>query len=376
MSNVPDPSSTPLRSPSPPASGGEGARHVFFLLPDLDHAGAAKQVSLLAPGLVRAGWSATVFSLAGDGPFSPGLRAAGVGVLSSTARHAFKWLGLRWLIPSPGRGPVHAFGLPILRRVWLGTVGRPRPKVVVSLTGRERLTRLDRHILFTSRVLVPHVAAADALMRQGLSAAQIAIVPPAVGDAAPLPDRSAFCHGLGIPPDAPLVASAGRMDRRKALLGSLCAFEFVRYTDPAVRLLLIGDGPGRAAMEETARGVAPEGSRAVFLGARPDAAAILGLADAVVVSHPAGGANVTLEAMAAGRPVVAVRTPDLAPLIRDGETGVLAEPGYAPGIAGALRKLLLDPARRQRLGGAARQFVRDHHSVGTLVRTLETVYQE
>jgi len=166
------------------------------------------------------------------------------------------------------------------------------------------------------------------------------------------------------------------MDRRKALLGSLCAFEFVRYTDPAVRLLLIGDGPGRAAMEETARGVAPEGSRAVFLGARPDAAAILGLADAVVVSHPAGGANVTLEAMAAGRPVVAVRTPDLAPLIRDGETGVLAEPGYAPGIAGALRKLLLDPARRQRLGGAARQFVRDHHSVGTVVRTLETVYQE
>jgi hypothetical protein len=41
-----------------------------------------------------------------------------------------------------------------------------------------------------------------------------------------------------------------------------------------------------------------------------------------------------------------------------------------------LRKLLLDPARRQQLGDAARQYVGDRHTVTTLVRTMETVYQE
>lgn len=351
--------------------------HVFFLLSDLDYTGAAKQGSLLAPGLVRAGWSATVFSLAGNGPFTDTLRDAGVPVLTSTARHAFKWLGLRWIVPTPDRGIVHAFGLPALRRLWGGTLGRARAKVVVSLTGREHLTRFDRRVLrLPFRVLVPHGTAAGALIAQGVPASQMTVVPPAVGEAPPAPDRATFFRSHGIAPDASLVVSAGRMDRRKALLASLCAFEFVRYTDPAVRLLLVGDGPGREAMEQTARGIAPEGSRAIFLGARPDATAILGLADVVIVTHPAGGANVTLEAMAAARPVVAVRTPDLAPLVQDGRTGILAEAGYAPGIAGALRKLLLDPGRRRDLGEAAAQFVREHHAVGTLVRTLETIYRE
>jgi glycosyltransferase involved in cell wall biosynthesis len=351
--------------------------NVFFLLPDLDYSGAAKQVSLLAPGLLQAGWMAEVFSLAGDGPLAPGLRAAHVAVLTSTARHELKWAGLRWVVPSPDQGVVHAFGLPVLRRLWLGTLGSRRPKVVVSLTGRERLTRLDRRCLrLASRLVVPHATAAESLTRQGVSATRITVVPPAVGEAPPPPDRVAFCRSLGIPDDAPLVASAGRMDVRKALLGAVWVFEFVRYPDPMVHLLLVGDGPGRAQMEDLARGLAPEGSRVAFLGARPDAAAILALADIVIVSHPAGGANVALEGMAAGRTVLAVDTPDLAPLIRDGETGELARPDYPPGVAAALRKLLLDPARRQQLGDAARQYVRDRHAVDTLVQTMETVYRE
>src|SRR5215213_6628605 len=106
--------------------------HALLLLPDLDYSGAAKQVSLLAPGLRRAGWTAEVFSLRGDGPFAPALQAAEVPVRASTLRPPFRWLGLRRVVPPPDRGVVHAFGLPVLRRLWLGTLGHPRPKVVVS----------------------------------------------------------------------------------------------------------------------------------------------------------------------------------------------------------------------------------------------------
>jgi glycosyltransferase involved in cell wall biosynthesis len=79
--------------------------------------------------------------------------------------------------------------------------------------------------------------------------------------------------------------------------------------------------------------------------------------------------------MAAGRTVLALDTPDLGPLIRDGETGVLVRPDYPPAVAAALRKLLLDPARRQQLGDAARQYAQGRHSVDTLVQTMETVYR-
>ena len=81
-----------------------------------------------------------------------------------------------------------------------------------------------------------------------------------------------------------------------------------------------------------------------------------------------------LEAMAAGRAVVAAHTPDLAALVRDGETGWLVPPRDATAAASAVRKLLLDPEGRRQLGDTARDHVREGHSVGTVVRAMETIY--
>jgi glycosyltransferase involved in cell wall biosynthesis len=120
--------------------------------------------------------------------------------------------------------------------------------------------------------------------------------------------------------------------------------------------------------------MAPEGSRVHFLGERADLPALLQLADVVLVLQPCGGVNVTLEAMAAGRAVVAANTPDLAAVIRDGETGRLVPPRDAAAAASAIHKLLLDPVECRRLGDAARQYVREGHAVETVVRMLETVY--
>src|SRR4051812_7911556 len=154
-------------------------RRVLFLISGLDYSGAAKQLSLLAPGLGRTGWAPEVYSLGGDGPFDPVLRATGVPVLTSTARPVLRWLGLRRLLPASDGGGVHALGPAALRRLWSGTPGRPGPKVVVGLTGRDPFPRLDRRALrLTSRALVPHAAAADALIARGLPAARITVVPP------------------------------------------------------------------------------------------------------------------------------------------------------------------------------------------------------
>ena len=353
--------------------------HVHFVVPDLGYTAAAKQMSLIAPALVGPGWTTEVFPLtrAGQaGPFTGRLRGQGVTVLESSARSAVRWLGLRYVVPTPGRGLVHAFGLTVLRRLWAGTLGSRRPPVVLSLTGRERLGWLDRRCLqIVNRVVVPHQHAADALGQQGVPAGRIRVVPPAV-----LPPAQSTGQvgnlSYGVPRGAPLIVTAGRMPDRHRLLNAVWMFEFVRYPHADAHLLVIGDGPGRAALESNARGLAPEGSRIHFLGERPDAPALLGLADVVAVPHQWGGANVALEAMAAGRAVVAANTPDLAALIRDGETGRLVPARDAAAAASAVRELLLDSAERRRLGEAARTHVLQGHQTETVVRMLETVYGE
>ncbi|HEX3150708.1 MAG TPA: glycosyltransferase [Gemmataceae bacterium] len=353
--------------------------HVHYVLPNLGYAAAAKQVSLVAPALVRPGWSAEVSSLAGDGPFVHPLRTANVPVVTSRTRDVRNWVRLRHGIPKLGQGLVHAFGMTVLRRLWLATLGQRRPPVVLSLTGREVLSRWDRRCLsIVSCVLVPHQQAAGALIAQLIPAERIRVVPPAVTSRSGFqPDQlSGQVGNLTYPAGAPLIVTAGMMPDRHRLLQAVWAFEFLRYPHADAHLVVVGDGPGRARLEANALGLAPEGSRIHFVGARSDLSATLGLADVVAVLQPWGGVNVALEAMAAGRAVIAAWTPDLAAIVGDRETGLLVEPNDAVAAAKAIRKLLLDPAERRRLGDAARAHVNEHHGIEKVVGVLEAVYGE
>ena len=85
-----------------------------------------------------------------------------------------------------------------------------------------------------------------------------------------------------------------------------------------------------------------------------------------------GGVGAALEAMAAGRPVVASRLADLAEIVVDGETGFLVEPNNKAALARQTRLLLDDPQRRRRMGEAGRQRVAEHFRVDRTRRGLRT----
>jgi glycosyltransferase involved in cell wall biosynthesis len=354
-------------------------RPVNFLVPDLGYASHAKQVSLLAPAIQAAGHPVRVLSLAGPGPFAAALHDAGIVVAGRRGRRLLDIddvLALRRLVRATGDGILHVFGRSTLRSLLAGTLGMPLPRIVLSLTGREALGRLDRWLIKTvSKVLVPHQAAADALTRTGVRAGQIALVPLAVAEAPPL-DRGEFCRAHGWPADVPLCAAAGGMNRRDDLYEAIWSFEFVRHPEPTVRLMLLGDGPARAETYEWSLAFARGEAHVHFLGGRADVPAVLGVADLVLVPQPAGGANVALEAMAAGRPVVAGATPDLQAIIRDGVTGILVPPHSIYPMARAVRNLLYDPPRRSRLGDGARAAARAQHSVPGVLGLLKSIYNE
>jgi glycosyltransferase involved in cell wall biosynthesis len=99
----------------------------------------------------------------------------------------------------------------------------------------------------------------------------------------------------------------------------------------------------------------------------PDAAAF------VYITHEEGLGSGALLAMAAGVPVIASRIGGLTEIIEDGETGLLVE-NTAEAIAGAIERVLGDPALRARLAAAARQCAIERFSVDRMVRETLAVY--
>jgi len=171
--------------------------------------------------------------------------------------------------------------------------------------------------------------------------------------------------------EPPVLLSVGMMRPRDKLDSyRVLAASFARLEDRPWRAVLVGDGPARAEVEAS---MAPFGSRVQFAGAVPPEAlpALYAAADLYLwpaINEAYGMAF--LEAQAAGLPVVAGRTGGVPAVVADGETGVLTTVGDAVAFAGAVRRLLDDPAERARLSGNAARRVAQHHDDSAAARTL------
>ena len=151
------------------------------------------------------------------------------------------------------------------------------------------------------------------------------------------------------------------------------AFDQIYLVDPTVRLLIVGDGPLRSALEAdlTQRGLR---DAAHFTGA-VDPTEIPGLLASMDVAV-APYSNLpdfyfsplkVYEYMAAGRAVVASRIGQLEELIEPEVSGLLCRPGDHLELAGALLRLRRDAALRDRLGRVARQIVMQQHTWDSIV---------
>jgi glycosyltransferase involved in cell wall biosynthesis len=158
-------------------------------------------------------------------------------------------------------------------------------------------------------------------------------------------DRAALEEELGISRTAPLLVSVGRLVVQKNHSLALHALRSI----PGAMLLIVGDGPLRQQLEleSTRLGVR---DRVVFAGVRPDARAIIGSADALVlVSRWEGLPLVALEALAAGTPVVATAVRGVRELLKDGHDSLLVAPGDDSAVARAVTRLLDDGSLAARL---------------------------
>lgn len=232
--------------------------------------------------------------------------------------------------------------------IFYGYYGRALTAVFVGL---ERLAaRLtDRIVALTGPEMEEH------LERRVGRREQFRVIPSGVdlesirGEAPPYGTARAW---LKVEPKTHLIVGLGRLEPIKGFQSLVKALPLVLSAIPSARLLLVGEGSLRMALEADARalGVA---DRLEIAGVRPDAATFLAAADLVVVpSLNEGMGRVLVEAMALGRPVVATRAGGIPAVVGDGQTGSLVPPNDPPALARAVSELLKDPGLRQRMGEA------------------------
>ena len=190
-----------------------------------------------------------------------------------------------------------------------------------------------------------------------------------------LPPAERARKALGLPADVLVVGFVGRLVPVKQPLALIEAFAQLSASHPTAVLLVVGDGELRPAVEHDVarRGLS---ERVVFAGWRSDLPNVYSAVDIVALTSRNEGTPVALiEAMAAGRAVVATDVGGVADLVEHGTSGLLVSSGDMRALGDALARLAADPDERRRLGRNGRAHALARYRADRLADDLDRLYR-
>jgi glycosyltransferase involved in cell wall biosynthesis len=240
----------------------------------------------------------------------------------------------------------------------------------------EALRRMQAtYVRAADRVIVPSNFVKEYVARWGVDADRIRVVHNAVDDpTAHVPgDRAAVRASLGIGSEDRIVLIVARLAVWKGIDTAMAAVEHLLAagdtTAQRTRLVVIGDGPDRARLDELASTLPP--GAVMFTGelAHDDVGRWMLASDTLVLlSGYEGLSHVLLEAMAAGLPVVVSDVGGNRALVTHGYDGLIVPYGDVPATATALRELLVD--------GETAQTIRQNARAGAAGRTVSRMVDD
>lgn len=237
--------------------------------------------------------------------------------------------------------------------------------------------RLERLLArLSTRVIAISERQADELRALRIAAEPRLVRIPLGLDLAPFLDPPAgrLRRELGLDGAVPLVGIVARLVPIKAVDVFLRAAALIVATNPAARFVIVGDGEERERLRPLADGLGLR-ERIHWLGWRADLPALYTDLDVVVLTSQNEGTPVSLiEALAAGRAVVATEVGGVPDVVVPPERGVLVPDGDHGAVARAVLDLLADPDRRRAMGAAGRAAVYPEYDSATLVGRIERLY--
>jgi glycosyltransferase involved in cell wall biosynthesis len=329
-----------------------------------------------------------------EGPAADAFRNAGVKSEVLTLKpldrqHPFKWAASAWRVREVARrlnpAIIHTNDAPSFQPAghvgrWLGVPVLTHIRFPDTDDAFRWFLRPDfRRALFVSEALRTEALGTSGSVFEGCADVlhDGVVVPPAMDDV----ERTHVRGELGLPAGAPVVALTGQVSEVKGIWDFVDAATALGQVGVDAHFAVLGDdlkggGALRRAMEArvSERGLS---GRFHFLGFRPDAPRLIPAFDVIAVpSHIEPLGNATLEAMAAGRPVVGSRVGGIPEMVEDGVTGLLVPPHAPDALSSALRSLLEAPARREALGRAAHQRVAERFSLARHAERLQRIYDD
>lgn len=183
-------------------------------------------------------------------------------------------------------------------------------------------------------------------------------------------------RGLRLDRGSPVVGTVARLVPRKGVQILLEAVPTILAQEPSAHFLFVGDGPLKEQLMHRATQLSVS-DRVSFLGTRSDVPELLQIIDLFVLpsSEREGFGLALVEAMAAGKPVVATRLGSIPEVVEEGITGLLVPPGDSRALACAIRAMLEDRERAREMGERGRQRVVARFDIQRTVHELESLYQ-
>jgi glycosyltransferase involved in cell wall biosynthesis len=222
------------------------------------------------------------------------------------------------------------------------------------------------------------VSAAVAASAARFKGPPITVIPNGVACKVSDAEIAAARTELGLKSDDPLVAHVGNIRPHKGHSTLINAVAELKALRPDVMVASIG-GEKHAGDLDRVRTEAEEAGVAAnlrFLGSRENATSFLAAADVVVNPSDFEGLPVVLlEALSLRTPVVATDVGGVSTIIKDGETGLLVDPGKPGDLAREIARLLGDFAFAKNLATKGRQLVERDFSLEAMVRRTEDVYR-
>lgn len=241
---------------------------------------------------------------------------------------------------------------------------------------RRKLVRVAARFV-GAYVAVSQATAAQALAEREVDARKLETIENGIDLSRFAPSaetRAAVRAELGIAADAFVVGTVGRLVKEKNQ--PLLVRAMAPLLSPAVRLVVVGDGPERPALEAA---VAALGERAAFvhlLGARGDVPRLYAAFDVFALSSDSEGLPLVLiEAMASGLAVVSTAVGGIAVVVTDDVTGALVPPGDADALSARLARLASAPTEAISWGAEGRRRALSRYSAERMIDEYFAVYE-
>ncbi len=225
---------------------------------------------------------------------------------------------------------------------------------------------------------VSQIAVDEAASRGAAPRERLLLVPNGIRSEQYRPDlslREAVRSALGLG-DRFVWLSVGRLAAAKRHADLLAAMQAVRITAPDVHLLIAGDGPLRAPLEDEIQR-SSLAANVSLLGLRGDVPALMQAADGFVLSSAWEGLPmVLLEAAASSLPIVATDVGGSGEAVLDGETGFLTPARQPSKLAEAMLRLMaLGPQKRRVMGSRAQRHTEDTFDMNLIADRWEALYR-